>query len=73
MSFRPHGMSCNGSVLLQDVEAGKSPLIAAHHLPVDQAGPHLEVVHGLDHEREAVRPVIAAPGNEPDANGTPRP
>ena len=27
------------------------------------------MVHGLDHEREAVRPVVAAPGNQPDADG----
>ena len=53
----------------QDVEPGEPALVAAHHLPVDQAGPHLEVVHGLDHEREAVRPVVAAPGNQPDADG----
>ena len=53
----------------QDVEPGEPALVAADHLPVDQAGPHLEVVHGLDHEREAVRPVIAAPGNQPDADG----
>ena len=27
------------------------------------------MVHGLDHEREALRPVIAAPGDQPDADG----
>ena len=27
------------------------------------------MVHGLDHEREAVRPVVAAAGNQPDADG----
>ena len=27
------------------------------------------MVHGLDHERKAVGPVIAAPGNQPDADG----
>ena len=53
----------------QDVEPGEPALVAAHHLAVDEAGPHLEVVHGLDHEREAVRPVVAAPGNQPDADG----
>ena len=53
----------------QDVEPRQPALVAAHHLAVDQAGPHLEVVHGLDHERKAVRPVVAAPGNQPDADG----
>ena len=46
-----------------------SPLVAAHHLAVDQAGPDLEVVHGLDHERVAVRPVVAPAGDQPDAHG----
>ena len=40
----------------------------AHDLTVDQAGPHLEVVHGLDHERVAGRPVVAPAGNQPDAH-----
>jgi hypothetical protein len=31
-----------------------APFVAAHYLAVDQAGPHLEVVHGLDYEREAI-------------------
>jgi hypothetical protein len=31
--------------------------------------PHLEMVHRLDHQREAVRPVIAASSDEPDADG----
>ena len=30
-------------------ERGHAPLVAAHHLAVDQAGAHLEVVHRLDH------------------------
>ena len=60
---------CLVAAAAQDVEAGEPVLVAAHHLAVDQAGPHLEVVHGLDHEREAVRPVIAAPGDQPDADG----
>ena len=45
---------CLVAAVAQDVEPGQSALVAAHHLAVDQAGPHLEVVHGLDHEREAV-------------------
>ena len=35
------------------LEDGQTPLVAAHDLAVDQAGPHLEVVHGLDHERDS--------------------
>ena len=44
-------------------------LVAAPDLAVDQAGAHLEVVHGLGHQRIALRPVIAALGDEPDAHG----
>ena len=51
------------------MEPGEPVFVAAHDLAVDEARPHLEVVHGLDYEREAVRPVIAAPGDEPDAHG----
>jgi len=38
------------------------------HLAVDQAGPHLEVVHGLDHQRVALRPVVAPAGNQANAH-----
>jgi hypothetical protein len=38
----------------QDVKPGKAALIAAHELAVDQAGPHLEVIHGLNYEREPI-------------------
>ena len=31
----------------QHMEGSHAPLIAAHRLAVDQAGAHLEVVHGL--------------------------
>ena len=41
---------------------------ALSHLAFDQAGPHFEVVHGLDHQRKAIRPVVAVPGQQPDAN-----
>ena len=27
------------------------------------------MIHGFDHEWKAVRPVIAAPGDQPDADG----
>jgi hypothetical protein len=43
--------------------------VAADHLPVDEARPDLEVVHGLHDQREARRPVIAAPSQQPDAHG----
>jgi hypothetical protein len=39
----------------------------ALHLSIDQAGAYLVVVHGLGHQRIALRPVIAALGDEPDA------
>jgi hypothetical protein len=55
--------------MAEQLKGGQPSLIAAHHLAIDQAGPHLEVVHRLDHEREAVRPVIASPGDQPDAHG----
>jgi hypothetical protein len=44
-------------------------LVATHDLPIYQAGPNAEVVHSLHHQREAASPVIAAPDNEPDADG----
>jgi hypothetical protein len=55
----------------QDIEPGEPALIAADHLPVDQAGPHLEMGYGLDDQREPVESVIAAPGDEPDADRIP--
>ena len=51
------------------LEGGQPPLVTAHHLTVDQARPHLEMVHGLDQQWIAVRPVIAPPGDQPDAHG----
>jgi len=42
---------------------------AAHHLAVDQAGPHLEAVHSLGHQRITGRPVVAPAGDQPDAHG----
>ena len=41
----------------------------ALHLSIDQAGAYLVAVHGLGHQRIALRPVIAALGDEPDAHG----
>ena len=41
----------------------------ALHLSIDQAGAYLVVVQGLGHQRIALRPVIAALGDEPDAHG----
>jgi hypothetical protein len=46
----------------------QSSLVAAHHLAVDQAGANLEVVHGLDHQRVALRPVVAPAGNQANAH-----
>jgi hypothetical protein len=40
--------------MAEQLKGSQALLIAAHHLPVDQTGPHLEMVHGLDHEREAI-------------------
>ena len=48
---------------------GQPTLVTAHHLAVDQARPHLEVVHGLDHERVALRPVMASSSDQSDAHG----
>jgi hypothetical protein len=42
----------------EQLERGQTLFVTAHHLAVDQAGPHLEVVHGLDHEWIALRPVV---------------
>ena len=53
----------------EELEGGQPPLVTAHHLAVDQTRQHLEVVHGLDHERIALRPVLAVAGNQPDAHG----
>ena len=46
----------------EQLEYGKALIITAHHLAVDQAGPDLEVVHGLDHEGISRRPVMAVAG-----------
>jgi hypothetical protein len=46
-----------GSVLLpalaELLEDGQASFIAAHRFAIDQAGPHLEVVHSLHHRRIA--------------------
>ena len=44
-------------------------LVTAHDLAVDQAGAHLKVVHGLDHEWVAVRPVVAVACQQTNADG----
>ena len=43
-------------------EGGQTPRVTPH-LAIDQARAHLEVVHGLDHERVADRSVMAASGD----------
>ena len=57
--------------MAQQLEGGQTPLVTAHYLAVDQAGPDLKAVHCLDHKREADRPVVAAAGDQPDADGVP--
>src|SRR6476646_3646752 len=49
------------------MEDGHAPLVAAHHLAIDQAGPNVELTHGFDDQREAGGPVITVSGQEPDA------
>jgi hypothetical protein len=51
------------------MEGSHASLVAARDLAVDQAGPHLQVVHRLHDQREAHRPVVAAPGDQPEADG----
>ena len=41
----------------------------ALHLSIDQAGAYLVAVHGLGHQRIALRPVVAPAGDQPDAHG----
>jgi hypothetical protein len=41
----------------------------ALHLSIDQAGAYLVVVQGLDHQRIALRPIVAPAGDQPDAHG----
>jgi hypothetical protein len=54
---RSHSRPSKGGGLIpalaQELENGQAPLIAANDFPVDQAGPHLQIVHGLGHEKEA--------------------
>ena len=56
------------SAMAQELERSHSLRITTHHLAVDQAGPHIEVIHGLDHKRVALRPVVAPAGDQPDAH-----
>ena len=49
------------------MEGSEAPLIAADHLSVEQAGPHLEMIYGLYDEREPVGPVVASPSQQPNA------
>jgi hypothetical protein len=50
-------------------EVSHTPRITAYRLAVDQAGPDLEVLHSLDDERIARRPVVTSTGDQPDAHG----
>ena len=49
----------------KELEGGQPPFV--NTLPRDQTQPHLEVVHGLRHQRIALRPVVAPAGDQPDA------
>ena len=62
---------CFGLVppVTEQLEGSQPPFVTAHDFPVDQARPHLEVVHRLDHQWIALRPVIAPAGDQPDAHG----
>jgi hypothetical protein len=53
----------------EQLEGGHAVLIAAHHLAIDQARTHLEMVHGLHHERVADCPVVTPAGDQSDAHG----
>jgi hypothetical protein len=55
--------------MAEQLKGGHAFLVAIHDLAVDQAGPHLEVVHSLGHQRVAARPVVPPAGNQPDAHG----
>ncbi len=57
--------------MAEQLKGSQALLITTHHLAVDQAGTHLEVVHGLDHQRIAGGPVVALAGDQPDADGVP--
>ena len=54
--------------MAQKLERSHSLLVTAHHLAVDHAGPHLEVVHGFHDKRVAARPVVPSAGDQPDAH-----
>jgi hypothetical protein len=52
----------------KELEGGQPPLVTTRHLAIDQTRPYLEVVHGLRHQRIALRPVVAPAGDQPDAD-----
>ena len=52
----------------KELEGGQPLLVTTRHLTIDQTRPYLEVVHGLRHQRIALRPVVAPAGDEPDAD-----
>jgi hypothetical protein len=58
--------------MAEQLEGRHALLIATHDHAVDQARSHLEVVHGLDDEGVAARPVVAVAGDEPDPRGSRR-
>ena len=57
--------------MAEQLEVSHSLLVAAHDFAVDQAGAHLEVVHGLRDEWVERRPVVPPACDEPDAHRVP--
>src|SRR5262249_60828246 len=55
----------------QPLEPREPVLIAGDRLAIDQAGTHLEPVHGLDDERIAQSPIVPVSGDRLMARGGP--
>jgi hypothetical protein len=51
------------------LKLGHALIVAAHYLAVDQTGAHSQKVGRFHNSREALRPIVAPPGQQPDANG----
>ena len=71
-SRRRRGTPAVVPTVAEQLKGSHAHLVATHHLAVDQAGTHLEVVHRLDHQRKAGGPVVALAGDQPDATGSRR-
>jgi hypothetical protein len=57
--------------MAEKLKGSHALLVTAHDLAVDQAGPRLEMVHRFDHQRIALRPIVAPTGDQPDAYRAP--